>query len=62
MTRSTGRSDLVDLEVEIVHQTERAVLVDDGRVKVWLPKAVVELNEDGTITLPEAVAFEKGLL
>lgn len=62
------RSDLVDLSVNLVHQTQAAILVNDGTKKVWLPKSVVEFTEpEGksrtiTLTLPERLAIEKGLV
>ena len=62
------KSELVDLDVVLVHETERAILVrltEDGE-KVWLPLAAVEVNErkarTANITLPEALALEKGLI
>lgn len=63
------KSDLLDLKVMRHAETERAVLVsDDGDSKkaVWLPKQNVEI-ENGphgtvTITLPEWLALEKGLI
>jgi hypothetical protein len=64
------RSNLVDLTVEIVHETAAAVLVHDGdqTKAVWLPKSAVEIERDeprpglATITLPENLAIEKGLV
>lgn len=62
------KSDLVDIEVQIHHRTERAVLVsDDGdRDKaVWLPLAQIEVAPFGshhTVTMPEWLAREKGLV
>ncbi|ACL58499.1 hypothetical protein [Methylobacterium nodulans] len=64
------RSDLVDLTVEIARETDLAVLVHEGDKSkaVWLPKSVVEIVRDdpmpglATITLPERVAVEKGLV
>jgi RNase P/RNase MRP subunit p29 len=59
---SSGRSDLIDIAGEIVHETERAVLFFDGTRKVWLPKAAVEIGDDGTVTMPERLALEKELI
>lgn len=64
----TGRSDLIDISVTLVHQTERAVLVDHGgKENVWVPKSLCEIERDAngktwTLTLPEGVAQEKGLI
>lgn len=64
-----GKSDLVDIAVQLHHQTERAILVsDDGdREKaVWIPlsQCEVERKRDGTVivTMPEWLAIEKGLV
>lgn len=62
------RSDLVDISVVLVHQTERAVLVDHGGdANVWLPRSAIEIEKDAngktwTVTLPERLAQEKGLI
>lgn len=66
------RSNLVDLEVYLHHETERAVLVSTaGNEKnaVWLPKSRVEVEPHPTgnakfrtLTLPEPLAIEKRLV
>lgn len=62
------RSDLIDLPVVLIHETDRAVLVDHGGERqVWLPKSAIEIEADPsgrtwTITLPERLATEKGML
>ncbi len=61
------RSELFDITVQLIHQTEKAYLVtaDEDR-EVWLPKSVCELepNNDGTYTLtaPAKMLQEKGLI
>ena len=55
-------SKLIDLAVEIRHETANAFLVHDGHRDVWLPKSQTERNSDGTFTLPEWLAKEKGLI
>ena len=76
MSRGSGRSDLHDVKVELIHETDRAWLVSDGteqdgeKVKVWVPKSQAELDRDGvarsmnlwTLTAPEWLLKEKGLL
>jgi len=64
-----ARSDLVDVTVQLHHETERAVLVsDDGdREKaVWIPlsQCEVERRRGGVVivTMPEWMALEKGLI
>lgn len=63
------KSDLVDLDVQVLHETEMAALVtlDVPENGVWLPKAKIELSETGiggimTLTLPEWLALDKGLI
>lgn len=62
------RSDLVDISIVLVHQTEKAVLVDAGLDEpVWLPRSIIEIEQDSngktwTITLPEYIAKQKGLI
>jgi hypothetical protein len=63
-----SRSDLIDISVTLVHETDRAVLVDHGGgANVWLPKSACEIERDPngktwTLTLPERLANEKGLI
>ncbi len=59
---TSGRSNLVDIDATLVHETDRAVLLDTGSVRAWVPKSAVENNGDGTWTLPEAMAVEKELV
>lgn len=61
------KSDLVDLELRIHRETDRAILVSDGgeiAKAVWLPKSQIEIvpNRSGTytVTMPEWLAEEKG--
>lgn len=64
----SGRSNLIDLSVVLVHETDRAVLIDHGGAEnVWLPKSLCEIERDPngktwTLTLPERIAEEKGLI
>jgi hypothetical protein len=55
------RARLTDIACQVRRETERAWLIFDGSVEVWLPKSQVENNGDGTFTLPEWLATEKGL-
>lgn len=63
------RSDLVDVVVILVHQTEKAILVKDAEDSdpVWLPKSRIEVEPTKkanyvTVTMPEELAYEKGLV
>ena len=54
---------LANVEAELVHQTELAYLIDDGTKEVWVPKSLVEYDEEtGIFTMPEKFAYEKGLI
>lgn len=57
----------VEIEVEVRAETEKALLVFDGRTEVWVPKSQIldQCEENGKITsifLTEWLAVEKGLL
>lgn len=62
------RSDVVDINVHLHHETGKAVLVSDTGDKadaVWLPLSQVEIEPEGAthvVTLPEWLATEKGLI
>lgn len=63
------KSNIIDLDVQLLNTTEKAVLVtlDIPENGVWLPKSQVELSETGiagimTVTLPEWLALDKGLI
>lgn len=70
------RSNLIDLDMQLHHETDKAVLVslDGDREKaVWLPKSAVEvvprdypkkIGGKGIVevTLPESLALDKGLI
>jgi len=70
------RSDLIDIECEIVSESPKAVQIWDGasydsdggfatRKTVWLPRSQIEIIENGktaTVTMPEWLATEKGLI
>lgn len=63
------RSDVIDLTVQKLHETEKAVLVTDSIPEkgVWLPKSQIEIEPSATrglyiVTLPESLALAKGLI
>lgn len=68
----SGRSDLVDIDVYLHHETypgeenQGAYLVSvDHKEKVWVPKVACEFTgaqgNRGTLTLRQSLAEEKGL-
>lgn len=57
------KSDLVDIEAVKKHETEKAFLLDaGGKEPSWVSKSLVEDNKDGTFTMPEWLALEKGFI
>lgn len=62
------KSDLIDIQMTIHHQTDRAILAsDDGDREraVWLPLAQIEVapgSRGHDVTMPEWLAVEKGLV
>jgi hypothetical protein len=57
------KSDLIDLALELRHETARAYLIHDGHKDTWLPKSMVEYDEqDKVFTMPEWLAQREGLI
>jgi hypothetical protein len=58
------RSNLIEIAARLVHETERAWLLDTGgKANTWLPKSACEFDQaTGMLTLPEPLAQEKGLI
>lgn len=55
--------ELVDIAGEVRGETEKAFRFFDGKETVWLPKSQCEWDEnDKTMTMPEWLALEKGLI
>ena len=62
MPRRANHS-LTDVAGEVRAETEKAYQFYDGSVTVWLPKSQCEWDaRDKTMTLPEWLAVEKGLV
>lgn len=56
------KSNLIDIDARLVHETEKAWLLDFGEEKpVWVPKSAAEFDGK-TLTIPEPLALEKGLI
>jgi hypothetical protein len=61
---------LVDIEVRLVHETDKAYLVrgEDRKIEVWLPKSRCELGPlnrttgNREVTLEESLAIDKRLV
>ena len=63
----TADRKTVEIFVEIKRRAQKAVLVSDGAVEVWLPLSLIDIEpgnkyNQATITLPEWLAKEKGLI
>lgn len=58
--------DEIDICVEFLKESDRAIKVSDGNVEEWLPKSQIEYDgEPGdtiTVTMPNWLALEKGLI
>lgn len=65
---------LIDISAILRHETDSAYLLYDGRseikkgdttpseLRVWVPKSITENNGDGTFTMPEWLAKDKGFI
>lgn len=56
------KEKLIDIACKILNETDKAIRIDDGTKKEWLPKSQIEDNKDGTVTMPEWLAIEKGFI
>ena len=71
MSRLNGQAEMTEVVVTMKHQTERAVLINDGTVDHWLPKSQVYPEDSGgvfpekgitfTLMVPEWLAKKLGL-
>ena len=55
-------SKLIDIAGEARGETKAAFRIYDGKTTEWVPKQFVEHNNDGTFTMPEWLAKEKGFI
>ena len=53
---------LVDIEAEVQGETDKAWRLYDGKTTAWVPKSQIEQNEDGSFTMPEWLAQDKGFV
>lgn len=65
----SGKSDLVDVTATKRMDKEKSIALATGRLDkdgreiwAWVPKSQVEDNGDGTFTMPEWLAMDKGLI
>ncbi len=69
MTKVGGKSHLVDIDVALKHETEKAWLVytDNPNDAIWIPKSQGELEQGKNarlfiLTIPDWLAYEEGLM
>jgi len=53
---------LIEIAGEKRGETEKAIRIYDGSRTEWVPKQYVEDNRDGTFTMEEWIAKEKGFI
>lgn len=58
----TIESKLTDIAGELRGETDKAYRIYDGKTTEWVAKSLVEQNDDGTWTMPEWLAKEKGFI
>ena len=56
------KAKLIDIAAEVKAETDRAWKLFDGSTTEWVPKSQVERNDDGTFTMPEWLAMNKGFI
>lgn len=54
--------EIIEISAQMKRETENAVLLFDGAIEAWIPKSQVEDNGDGTFSMPEWLAMDKGFL
>ena len=54
----------VDIDGKVLVTKDNAYLVQfaDNVAGTWVPRSQVEINDDGTVTMPEWLALEKELI
>ncbi len=57
-----SKREIVDITVRLKAESGRGFLLDDGKTTAWVPKSQVEKNPDGTFTMPEWLALDKGFI
>ena len=56
------KSELIDIAAQVRGETDKALRLFDGKKTEWVPKSQVEPNDDGTFTMPEWLARDKGFI
>ena len=58
----TVESKPVKIRAKIEHCYERFIWVNVKGKSIWLPRKLIEVNRDGTLTMPDWLAKQRGLL
>lgn len=53
---------LTEIAAQKRAETDKAIMLYDGSKTEWVPKSQIEDNSDGTFTMPEWLAKEKGFI
>lgn len=56
------KHDIIEIAADLRRETEKAFLLYDGSKEAWVSKAQVENNNDGTFSMPEWLAMDKGFI
>ena len=56
------KHDIIEIAAEKRRETDQAFCLYDGAKAAWVPKSQVEQNPDGTFTMPEWLAQDKGFI
>lgn len=51
-----------DFSAKIITEKGEGILLDDGHQKFWLPKSETKNNNNGTFTIPQWLALDKGIM
>ena len=54
--------EVIDITAELIHETEKAFLIDDGAKREWVPKSQVEYDGGITFTMPTWLDKDKGFI
>ncbi len=56
------KHNIIEIAAELRGETDKAFRLYDGTKTEWVPKSQVENNEDGTFSMPEWLAEDKGFI
>lgn len=62
MNKRRNDKQLCEIKAVKRGETDKAFRLYDGKRTEWVPKQFVEENDDGTFTMPEWIATEKGFI